>query len=442
MTFTGNTVPYKSVWIAEYQATHYKQPVFPVFADQRFQDQLTAGQTLKWSYDSDSDVASMALATGAYEVANKTVTDETLTVDQAPTSAFRIPLTENIQDHRPTQAKWAQKAMNRIFWKMDAQMLGAMAAAATSTIDASDGFGGSSGAGIAPTPSNAPAIFTAARRKLRNQNVIYDETRKWTGYMKLDNEAPMPVCAIPPELEEQLLLAIGFKPGDMGDQVLKQGAMGFLFGFNAFVSTALPFQVKYTVASGNLSNGDTMVLGGNTFTFVSGTPSNAGEIKIGASATLTGDNIATALTAPFTDVSNVYKAFTRSSLTVAQALVLGDSAAPLISATNASGVVTIVALGNSSLSYSTTASNGSFSAPIIKALFGVSKSIALVMQRYPSLTVSEGNIIGNGSTGGYVARDFVTWTLAGWKVFNTMAKQLVTVLIDATGFTAPNNVYN
>ena len=216
--------------------------MFPVFAEQKFANALQQGASVKWSYDSDADVQQLG-SDGSYTVANKTVTDETLTVDQVPASTFRVPASQKIQDHRPTQQKWAMKAMNRIFWWIDAKILGAMQAAAASSLDASDAALGTSAAGtpITVTSSNAPAIFTAARRKLRNQNVIYDENKKYTGYVKLDTMAKYPAAAIPAELEEQVLLAVGFKPGDLGDKVLRGGYMNMLFGFNTFVSTALPF---------------------------------------------------------------------------------------------------------------------------------------------------------------------------------------------------------
>jgi len=437
MAFSGNTVPYKTEWIKAYQETHYKQPVFPIFADQKFADVLAAGATIKWSYDADIDAPELG-TDGAYSVENRTVTDETLTVDQLPSATFRIPGPQRIQDHRPTQAKWSAKAMNRIFWKMDARMLSTMKTNAASTVDAGD-LGGSSGTAITVTSGNAAAIFAAARRKLRNQNVIYDENKKWSGYTKLDAMAKYPAAAIPAELEEQVLLAIGFKPGDLGDQVLTRGYMNMLFGFNTFVSTTLPMTFLFTIASGNLSNGDTLVIAGLTYTFKTGSVTTAGDILIGGSATLTGDNIVTALASPYTDVSTTFKAFNRSTLTVAQRMV-ADSLA-YVAATNASGAVTVTLIGLGSQSVTTTSATGTVSAQAVHAIFGTSQSIALVLQRFPELTVS-GDIIGNGSTGGYVARDFVTWTLAGWKCFLTQTKQLVGVSIASSAFSAPNNVYN
>ncbi len=437
MTFSGNTIPYKTEWINAYQLTHYKQPVFPVFADEKFKNVLTHGSTIKWSYDSDARVQQLGVD-GSYSVGAKTVTDEILTVDQRPTVTFRIPATERIQDHRPTQQKWATKAMNRVFWNIDSKVLGLLQAGAANSLSAGD-FGGVSGAPISATTSNVAAIFAAARRVLRNNNVIYDVNKRWSGNVKLDTVDRYPVAAIPAELEEQLLLAIGFKPGDLGDQLLTRGYMNMLFGFNVFVSTALPFTIDYVVASANATNGDTFTIGGITFTLVSGTPSAAGEIKISAvNAAGTAANIAAALTAPFTASAN-YSPLVDSSLTDAQSLT-----ANMISAVVKSGsTVTVKVLGQGTVAFSDTAASLGFDSATsaVHAIFGVSQSIAVVLQKEPELQVSAGSIIGNGATGGYVAQDFVTWCYAGYKVFKQHTYQLVDVPVLASSFSAPLNLY-
>lgn len=437
MTFSGNTVPFKTEWIKAYQATHYKQPVFPVFAEQKFFDVLTSGSTIKWSYDSDADVQQLG-ADGSYTVANRTITDETLTVNQLPASTFRIPASQRIQDHRPTQQKWATKAMNRIFWWLDAQILGTMQANAASTVDAGD-VGGTSGSPITLSAANASAIFTAARRKLRNQNVIYDENKKYTGYVKLDTTAKYPACAIPAELEEQILLSVGFKPGDLGDKVLKQGYLDMLFGFNTFVSTSLPFSFKLSQTA-TPTDGDTIVIGGVTLTWRT-SPSLAGEIKAETDAATSMTNLKNFLAAPYTGVATKSIALVRSSLAQNDAFIFDLISSSAVSGT-APAVVTVTILGQSLVSVSVTGAGMVLSNQTVHAIFGTSQSVAVVMQRTPELAVSAGQIIGNGTTGGILAQDFATWALVGWKVFLTHTKQLVDVQISTTGASAPNNTFN
>lgn len=436
MAFTGNTVPFKTEWIKAYQETHYKQPVFPVFAEQKFADALVQGASVKWTYDSDADVQSLG-SDGSYTVANKTVTDETLTVDQVPASTFRIPATQKIQDHRPTQQKWATKAMNRIFWWLDAKMLGAMQTGAASSLDASDPSIGNSASGtpITVTSSNAAAIFTAARRKLRNQNVIYDENKKYTGKFKLDTVAKYPACAIPAELEEQLLLAVGFKPGDTGDDVLRSGYLNMLFGFNTFVSTALPFTATLSQTA-TPSNSDTVVIGGVTFTFVTSIGSTPGNVLAEVDAATSMTNLKNLLNAPYAGVATKSIPFTRSSLTQSQAYILDMISASAVTGT-APAALTVTVLGHGAITVTATGSGMAISNKAVHAIFGTSQSIAVIMQRMPELAVSAGDIIGNGTSGGILAQDFATWALVGWKVFKTHTYQLVDVLISTTGFSNP-----
>ena len=399
---------------------------------------LVQGASVKWTYDGEADVQQLG-SDGSYTVANKTVTDETLTVNQVPASTFRIPASQKIQDHRPTQQKWATKAMNRIFWWLDAKILGDLQSNAASTIDAGD-FGGTAGTPLTLSSSNASAVFTAARRKLRNQNVIYDENKKYTGYVKLDTIAKYPACAIPAELEEQILLSVGFKPGDLGDKVLKAGYLDMLFGFNTFVSTSLPFTVKLAQTA-TPTNSDTIVIGATTLTFVTGTPTNAGEIKAETDAATSMTNLKNFLNAPYASISGKSVGLTRSSLTQADAFIFDMISSSVVTGT-APAAITMTILGHGLVTVTSTGAGMVLSNQAVHAIFGTSQSVALIMQRTPELAVSAGQIIGNGTTGGILAQDFATWALVGWKVFLTHTKQLVDVVISTTGATAPSNVYN
>lgn len=446
MAWTGNTVPYKTVWIRKFQETHYKMAAFPMFADQRFENELPDGASIKWSYDADMGVQRMG-ADGAYTVANRTITDETLTVDQRPTAPFRIPMTEKIQDHRPTQEKWATKAMNVIYTDIDGVLLGALKSGAASTLDNSY-FGGSSGDPITVTSSNASAIFAYARMLLVNQNVIYDANRKFKNVMKLDKEVKFPVAAIPAELAAQLLLQIGFKNTGMGDEVLKQGYLGMIFGFNAIESTSLPFSCRLT-QSGiptdakvlQIGTGSTTVGSGTAvaFTWETGTITDApGKVKAETDATTSISNLCRGINSVYTSVSGDFEAFVRADMSIAQQRILDN-----ISATdNGDGSCVIQVNGQGAISVTTTETGSTLDRKAVHALFGTSQSIAVIMQRYPELTVSAGQIIGNGTTGGIVAQDFVSWALYGYKMFLSQTKQVVNVPIACSNFTQPNSTFN
>lgn len=444
--FSGNTIPYKSVWIRKYQDTHYKQAVFPMFADQRFENELQDGASIKWSYDADMGVQRMG-ADGAYTIANRVVVDETLTVDQRPTAPFRIPLTEKIQDHRPTQEKWATKAMNVIYNDIDGVILKALKTGAASTLDASS-FGGAANDPITVTSSNASAIAAGARRLLRNQNVIYDANKKFRNVIKFDKGVKFPVAAIPAELEEALLLQIGFKNTELGDTTLKQGFLGLVFGFNMVVSTALPFSFRITQtgiptdgAYLQIGSGSSTIGSGTSvrFTWETGTITDApGKVKAETSATVSITNLVAGMNSVYSDVTGDFEAFVRADLSIAQQRILDNISA--VDNEDGSAVVTVG--GQGAMATSTDEAGSVIDREAVHAIFGTSESIAVIMQRYPNLSVSAGPIVGNGATGGVVAQDFVTWSLWGGKVFLSQTKQIVNVPIDCSLFSQPNNTLN
>lgn len=442
-----NTVPFKSVWVREYQNTHYKQAVFPMFADTRFEKDLVSGSNVKWSYDSDMSVGRMD-SSGGYTLNGRTATDETLTVDQRPYAGFVIPTTERIQDHRPSQEKWAKKSMNVIYQDIDGVILGKLKSGATSTLSAGD-FGGSSGNPITLTTSNPSDIFAAARRKLRNQNVIYDQTRKFRNVVAFDKVDKFPVAAIPAELEEKLLLQIGFKNTELGDTTLKQGYLGLVFGFNSVVSTSLPFSFRITYST-TPTDGSTLTIGSGTstvgtgtalaFTWETGTITDApGKVKAETSATVSVGNLVAGINGGmYTDVSGAFEAFTRADLSTAQQRIADNISA----VDHEDGSATITINGQGTLSVTDSDANGTIDRQAVWAIFGTSQSIAMIMQRTPSLEISPGGLITTGQGTGYAGKQFLTWTLYGSQVFTTQAKQLVAVPIDASNFSQPSSVLN
>ncbi len=322
-----NTVPYKTEYEREYQRTHYKKAVYPLFADMRFRNVLKEGSTVNWSYDDDA-VADSLDSNDGYTLNEKTVTDESLVIDQKPSHGFIIRGTQKIQDHRPTQKKWARKSMNVIFNKIDGDVLNDLRSSATSTLDAAD-FGGSSGNGISVTTSNAAAIFAAAQRVLTNQNVIYDENKAFSNNVKLDGGERFPASAIPAELKEKLLLQTGFKDTGYADKVMKSGYMGPMFGFNAISSTALPFSFRITYtdipADGSvltIGSGSTTIGSGTalSFTWETGTITDApGKVKAETSAAASVEHLVNGINGGmFTDVSGEFEAFVRADLSIAQ----------------------------------------------------------------------------------------------------------------------------
>lgn len=430
-----NTIPLKTVYERSFQDTHYKKAVFPLFADTRFQTILKDGATVQWDYDDDATADSLDGSDG-YTLENKTVTAETLTVNQKPSHGFKIGGTQAIQDHHPTQQKWATKAMNVIFNKIDGDILNDLRTNAASTLDASS-FGGNVGDPIVATSSNAAAIFAACQRILTNQSVIYDENKQFQNDVQLDGGDRMPIAAIPAELKEQLLLQVGFKNTDYADTVMKSGYMGPMFGFNAIASTALPFTCRLTFTA-QPTDATILTIGGVVFTWETGTVDVAGEVKSETSAAASVAHLVAVLNDPYGASAGAYQGFTRASITKAQRRILDN-----ISATdNLDGSCVIAIRGQGTVAVSQTDTAGTLDRKAVHAIFGVSRTIGVVMQRTPGIEVSAGNLITTGELSGYVGKQYLAWALYGRKVFQTQKQGLIDVPIAADTFASPASVIN
>lgn len=444
-----NTIPLKTVFAQEYQRTHYKKAVYPLFADLRFESILSDGATVDWAYDDDAVADSLATGDG-YTLENKTVTSETITVNQKPSHGFRIPATQRIQDHRPTQQKWARKAMNVIFQKIDGDVLLDLRDGAVSTLDASS-FGGSSGDPITVSPSNAAGIFTASQRILTNNNVIYDENKVFANDVVLDGGDRFPAAAIPAELRENLLLQVGFKNTDYADTVLKSGYMGPLFGFNAVCSTSLPFSFRLTQTA-TPTNAKKIVLGGAigatttigtanaavAINWVTTIGTTAGNVLAVTDATTSITNLVALLNDPYgtTDANKVI--FVRANLSKSQRRILDNVSA--VDNLDGSCVITIKGYGTRPVAQNDAA--GTIDRQTVHAIFGVSKSIAMIMQKTPGLAQSAGELITTGELTGFVGNHFLSWALYGKKVFKTHGPQIINVKIAASTFDTPASVLN
>lgn len=440
-------IPLKTVFAREYQRTHYKKAVYPLFADMRFENVLTEGSTVQWDYDDDA-VADSLTSADEYQLNDKNPQSESLVVDQKPSHGFRIPGTQKIQDHHPTQQKWAKKAMNVIFQKIDGDVLGDLVTAAGSTLDAAL-VGGNAGDPITTTPSNASNIFAASQRVLTNNNVLYDENKVFANNVQLDGGERMPVAAIPAELKENLLLQVGFKNTDYADKVMKSGFMGPMFGFNTVASTSLPFSFRLTFtatpADGSvlkIGSGSTTIGTGTAvnFTWETGTITDApGKVKAETSATVSVGNLVAGINAGcYTDVSGDFEAFVRDDLSNAQKRLLDNISA--VDNEDGSCVITIKGYGTRTVSQDD--ANGEIDRKAVHALFGVSRSIGMVMQRNPLLAESAGDLITTGELSGFVGKHFLAWGLYGRKVFHTMQPQVIDVPIAADNFSEPASVVN
>lgn len=419
-----NTFAFKQVWDDLYEITHYKQPTYRAIASEKIEQDITPGDTFWREYTSDFYVETLG-ADGSYNTQGLTDTQESLVINQQKDVAFYIAKPDLIKEHLPTTIKYGRKAHNRLFLQIDGDVLGAAATAAGSIVD--DGsLGGTSGNGITPTTANIQSIFTFAQLQLQLNNVEYGPNEKFSGDVKLDTTKSMAVAVISPQLYQVLLNYLGGKTTLLGDTVSKNGHAGLFMGFNLFVSNNLQWTGSLAIAT-TPTTGDTFTINGITFKFVTAA-TNPGEITISGTTTSIANAVA-ALNAPFTTSAN----YIALAGTATQKKALMN-----LTAATATGAIAVTQTGWGSVpvSQAMTAGNNVWTSALQKQhnVFGVNNSISLVIAQRPEF-------IENPVTG-KVGKDYVTWTLYGYKVFTDQVPMLVDVQLNASSFTQPSNLFN
>lgn len=418
---------FKTVFAAEYQMSHYKEPVYQVLADTRLEAALVKGQTLKRSYTSDIAVNDMG-GDGSYSVQAITDTEETLTINKEKEASIYIKDLDLLQAHLPVQRKYAQKMSNKLINQIDGDVLLAAYQGAGSTLDDGD-FGGTSGNGFDVTASNVATVFAKAEQKLRKKNVLYNKRFQAGAGMKLEVPEGMSVAIITPELLTAINLYLGGKDTLLGDQVSRNGFEGYFHNFNIFVSNSLPWTATLGLAT-QPTDGDTVTINGVTFTFKTTLGSTAGNVLIGASNDTAITNLVALINAPGT--------------TTAQGVALSAANQKLMknitaTADTTNNVMTLVASGwgvvETSETLTAAADVWTVGKEVVHNIFGLSKSVSLVVQKAPSMTVRP-------SPQARIGNDFIAWCVYGIKVFLDQQAMLVDFAQLSSSHTAATSTVN
>lgn len=445
-----NTQTLKQVWMNQYQISHYKQPVFRAIAEEKMlSGMLKKGDTIHWSYMSDFYVENMG-ADGSYNTQAQADTDETLVINQVKDTSFYEFQKDLEQAHYAVKKEYARKAMNKIFLQIDSDVLVAAYQGAASVIDNGVLSGSTaSGTPITISSGNVFTMFAACLTQLQLNNVVYDPNLTFTKEVKLEKVSGMPVAIISPQVYNALVIYLGGKTTVLGDRVSVSGHVGGFMNFNLFVSNATPSSIAIDLNT-QPSDGDTFTINGFTFTFKTSLGSTAGNIAIGGSAAAAQTNLIAALAAPFTTTANYITqvnsvanqnklanisctAFNGSGLATITQGGIGTMVVTIGQTTSANTLGGVIASSGTSIVGGQGTSGGAVTV-IQHNIFGISKSVGIVIQKYPTLYVNP--------VSGKVGKDYVTWTYYGIKVFKYMQTQLIDVQINATSFQQPSTVVN
>lgn len=429
MAVNPNTMTFKTVFTAEYQMSHYKEPVYQILADSRLESQLTKGQTIARSYASDVSVNDMG-GDGGYSVQAITDTQETLVINKEKEASIYVKDLDLLQAHLPVKQKYGRKLANALVNQIDGDVLLAAYQGAGTTLD--DGsFAGTAGNGFAVTASNVATMYATAMQKLRLKNVVYNKRFQAGAGMKIEVPEGMPIAIVTPEVITAIELYLGGKDSLLGDQVSRNGYAGYFMGFENFSSNALPWTAVLSVAT-IATDTDTVVINGVTLTAdADGAAVGAGHWSIQGSAD--------ACWASFTELVN-------GTGTAGVDNYIDVSAADRrklknITAVHDTGADTITFTGSGwgtvEVSETLTAAGNVFTTgkEQVHCIFGLSKSVSLVMQKYPSLTERP-------SPQARIGNDYIAWAVYGIKVFQDQAPQIVQVAVDSTSFTGAATTVN
>lgn len=411
---------FKTVFHAEYQMSHFKEPVYQVLADNRLEASLTKGQTIARSYASDVQVNDMG-GDGSYSTQAITDTQETLVINKEKEVSIYIKKLDELQAHLPVKQKYGRKLAMALVNQIDGDVLLAAYQNAGSALD--DGnFSGTSGNGFTVTASNVPAVFSAAMTKLRLKNVVYN-SRVQSG-AKLEVPEGAPIAVISPEILGYIEDYLGGKDTLLGDQVSRNGYSGYFRGFNLFVSNALPWTGSLALAT-NPTADDTVTVNGVTFTFKA-TPANPGEVDIGADADASRILLQNAINGSSTGQNSAtgYFEVSAANRRLLKNITATDNATPNTLTLVSSGWGTVV------VSETLTAAADVWTTTLqkLRCIFALSKSVSLVIQKDPSL---EENFVS-----GKIGRDYIAWTVYGIKVFTDQAPQIVEFAANSSAFSA------
>ncbi len=424
MGVNPNTMTFKTVFHAEYQMSHHREPVYQVFADSRLEASLTKGQTIGRSYTSDIVVNDMG-ADGSYETQPITDTQETLNINKEKEASIYIKELDVLQAHLPLKKKYGRKLGNALVSQIDGDVLLAVYQGAGTTLDDGD-FAGTSGNGFTVTSTNVATVFTAAMQKLRLKNVVYSKRFKSSAGMKLEVPEGMPSAAISPEILTYIELYLGGKNTLLGDKVSRNGYSGYFMGFELFVTNSLPWTGQLAIATAP-TDGDTIVINSVTFTFKTTLGTTAGNVLIGASAATAVTNLVALINTPGTTTSEGV------ALSTANKKLLKN-----IVATDNTTTIDIVSSGRGTIVVSETLQDvtdaWTTGKQILHNIFAIAKSISLVIQKNPTMTINP--------VSGKVGKDFVVWTVYGSKVFIDQAPQIVSLGVNSASFTAAAQIVN
>jgi hypothetical protein len=214
----------------------------------------------------------------------------------------------------------------------------------------------------------------------------------------------------------QTFIANGFVQADSS---LQHQFQGYAAGFKVYVSNNLPSTAILTIDT-NPTAGNTITLYGVTWTIVAnGTATLAGDISLGGNIGATQPIIVNAINGTGTPGASTYIEVATDDRRILQ----NNGVSSTSFGTPAANKITVTASGKIGASVTMTAATNIVVSETTSLLFGKVGAISLGMQMMPNLYIRE--------EPKQLARNYITHTLLGTKVFSRDANRLSKLVINA-----------
>ena len=391
----------QEIWAKEQQRVFDKRNYGVMVADTSFESQLSKGDTVNRPYRAEMSVQLYEYGTDA-TIDTHTDTNEQMTINRKIMVTFQAESYEEIQNNYRIVASYARDALVKVSNQIDSDILGETENAA-SVVDAGD-VGGSAGTPITLGTTTTMPTLAAVLEKLALLDTL-DEGNVYG--------------IISPQFESQLMQINAGRDTQMGDKITKAGYIMELYGIKLFRSNLLAGSAVLGLATNPTAN-DTVVIAGQTFTFVSSIGTTAGNVLIAGAVDGTRANLEALINAPGTTTANGV-ALTGTML---RKFELNISAVN----NDTTDTLRVFQKGAGTISVSETLTDGTdaWAKETQHNYFCVKGATALVIQSKAKVEYRDEpkSLITNG----------LAHSLFGYKTFADGAKMLVDVQIASSGF--------
>jgi len=387
------TASFPEIWAGKQQTEFFKQNVAMKIA--KFEQGLEGkkyGDTLNRTYSNMSVIPDVYVRGTAINIQDITDTGEQLIVNKQYAQGFYIDEMDNAQNIYSAALEYGKKTGEYLSNQVDADVLAeALNAASTVTVGT-----------LATT--NILQALAGVNQALAKKNV-----------MSKDKYA-----VISPEFESILVQYVEGRETVKGDQVGLNGYIMSYMGFDFHVSNQLTNTAVLSMAAAP-TNGDTVTIAGQVFTFVSSIGTTPGNVLIG-NADVSRANLAALINAPQTTTANGV-ALTGDALRLFRARITAVN-------DNTADTLTVTARGVGVLAVAETLTDATdtwtAASRLQHQLFGVKGNPYLIMQRMPK--VKERPVQDKDGS------NYLNTVLYGVKTFRDNSFAMVNVTIRADGF--------